>query len=108
MIAQLAPRDLDAWRQDASRPAPLLVDVREPWEHAICVIEGSMLVPLSSVPLRVAELPKDRDLVLVCHHGNRSQRAAAWLEQQGYSRLFNLKGGVEGWASDVDPKMAHY
>ncbi|HSV19882.1 MAG TPA: rhodanese-like domain-containing protein, partial [Casimicrobiaceae bacterium] len=64
--------------------------------------------PLSSVPSRVEDLPKDRDLVFICHHGNRSQRAAAWLEQQGYSRLFNLQGGVERWATDVDPKMAHY
>ena len=108
MIAQITPRDLHAWRQDDSRAAPVLVDVREPWEQAICAIEGSTLMPLSSVPARVGELPKDRDLVLVCHHGNRSQRAAAWLEQQGYSQLFNLQGGVEGWASDVDPRMAHY
>ena len=108
MIAQISPRELDAWRRDASRPAPLLVDVREPWEHAICRIDGSALVPLSTVPARIAELPKDRDLVFVCHHGNRSQRAAAWLEQQGYARLFNLQGGVEGWATDVDPAMARY
>jgi len=108
LIAQVTPRELDAWRHDDSRPAPLLVDVREPWEHAVCAIDGSLLMPLSSVPARLAELPKDRDLVFVCHHGNRSQRAAIWLEQQGYSRLYNLQAGVEGWASDVDPGMAHY
>ena len=108
MIAQITPRELDAWRHDDARPAPLLVDVREPWEHAICRIDGSLLMPLSSVPARVGELPQDRDLVLVCHHGNRSQRAAVWLAQQGYAHLYNLQGGVEGWASDVEPGMAHY
>jgi len=46
--------------------------------------------------------------VLVCHHGNRSQRVAQWLEQAGYTRLYNLAGGVEGWATDVDPTMARY
>jgi rhodanese-related sulfurtransferase len=108
LIAQISPKELAAWRADEGRAAPVLVDVREPWEQAICAIEGSRLMPLGSVPARVAELPKDQDLVLVCHHGNRSQRAALWLEQQGYTRLHNLAGGVEGWATDVEPAMAHY
>ena len=108
MIAQLAPRDLAAWRADPAREAPVLIDVREPWEFAHCHIEGSQLVPLQTVPASVASLPRDRDLVLICHHGNRSQRAAQWLEQQGYARLFNLAGGVEGWATEVDPAMPRY
>lgn len=108
MIAQITPAEVAAWQKDAARPAPVLVDVREPWEHAICHIEGSQLIPLSTVPARLSELPQDRDLVLVCHHGNRSQRAAAWLEQNGYSRLHNLVGGVERWATEVDSSMARY
>jgi len=108
LIAQITPAEVAAWQKDASRPAPVLIDVREPWEHAICHIGGSRLVPLSTVPGRLSELPQDQDLVLVCHHGNRSQRVGLWLEQNGYSRLFNLVGGVERWASDVDPSMARY
>jgi len=108
LIAELTPRELAAWRNDAAREAPLLVDVREPWEVAICRIEGSQHIPLQSIPSRAGELPRERDLVLVCHHGNRSQRAAQWLEQAGFTRLFNLAGGVEGWASEVDPAMPHY
>jgi rhodanese-related sulfurtransferase len=108
LIAQITPAELAAWQGDAERAAPLLVDVREPWEHAICHIDGSRLVPLSTVPARLADLPRDQDLVFVCHHGNRSQRVAAWLEQNGYSRLYNLVGGVERWATDVDPSMARY
>lgn len=108
MIAQLEPRELAAWRADAGRPAPLLIDVREPWEYAHCHIEGSQLIPLQTIPSRVEEVPQDRDIVLVCHHGNRSQRVAQWLEQAGYSRLFNLRGGVEAWASEVDPAMPRY
>ena len=108
MITQITPADLAAWQKDAARAAPVLVDVREPWEHAICHITGSRLIPLSTVPARMGELPQDQDLVLVCHHGNRSQRVALWLEQNGYSRLFNLVGGVARWASEVDPAMARY
>jgi len=108
LIAQLEPRDLAAWRNDPSREAPVLIDVREPWEYSTCHIEGSQLMPLQSVPSRVEEIPTDKDVVLICHHGNRSQRVAQWLEQAGYTRLFNLRGGVEGWASDVEPTMPRY
>ena len=108
MIAQLEPRELAAWRNDPAREAPVLIDVREPWEFSTCHIEGSQLMPLQSVPSRVEEIPTDKDIVLVCHHGNRSQRVAQWLEQAGYSRLFNLSGGVEGWATDVEPTMPRY
>ena len=108
MIAQLEPRDLAAWRNDKAREAPVLIDVRESWEYSTCHIEGSQLVPLQTVPSRVDEIPTDRDVVLVCHHGNRSQRVAQWLEQAGYTRLFNLRGGVESWATDVEPTMPRY
>jgi len=108
LIAQLEPRDLAAWQRDPARPAPVLVDVREPNEHALGLIEGSLTMPLQTLPARVAELPRDRDLVLVCRSGNRSQRAAQWLEQAGFTRLFNLRGGVLAWSTDVDPTMPRY
>ena len=108
MIAQLEPRDLAAWRNDTAREAPVLIDVREPWEYATCHIEGAQLMPLQTVPGRVEEIPADKDVVLICHHGNRSQRVAQWLEQAGYTRLFNLRGGVESWATDVEPTMPRY
>jgi rhodanese-related sulfurtransferase len=108
LIAQLEPRDLAAWRNDPAREPPVLIDVREPWEYAHCHIEGSRLIPLQTIPAHAAELPADQDLVLVCHHGNRSQRVAQWLEQAGFKRLFNLRGGVEAWANDVEPTMPRY
>ena len=108
MIQQITPAELAAWRADPARQAPVLVDVREPWEHAHCRIEGSLLVPLGQLPSRRSELPPDRDLVLVCHHGNRSQSAAMWLERNGCTKLHNLRGGVEAWALDVEPTMPRY
>jgi rhodanese-related sulfurtransferase len=108
LIAQLSPGDLATWRNDAGRTPPVVIDVREPWEYDLARIADSRLVSLQTIPSHVDELPRDRDLVLVCHHGNRSQRAAQWLEQAGFTRLFSLAGGVEGWASEVDPTMPHY
>ncbi len=108
MIAQIAPAELAAWLADAARPAPLVVDVREPWEVERCGLEGAHAIPLREIPGRLSELPRERELVLVCHHGGRSQHAAMWLAGNGYSRLFNLRGGVDAWANDVDPAMPRY
>ncbi len=108
MIPQLTPTELAAWRADADREPPVLIDVREPWEFAHCHIEGSQHVPLQTLPARLPDLPADRDLVLVCHHGNRSQHAAMWLAQNGFPRVHNLRGGVAAWADQVDPRMPRY
>ena len=108
MIPQIAPAELAAWRADSARPAPVLVDVREPWEFDYCRIDGSLSLPLSTLPARLAELPAERELVIVCHHGSRSQHAAQWLARNGFARVHNLRGGVAAWAADVDPEMRRY
>ena len=108
MIPQLTPGELARWREDATRQPPVLVDVREPWEFELARIEGSLLVPLGQLPHRVDELPRDRPLVMVCHTGRRSQNAAMFLAQSGFSDVRNLAGGVEAWAVEVDPSMRRY
>jgi len=108
LIPQIAPATLAAWRADPARPPPVLVDVREPWEFEHCRIEGSLSIPLRELPARLPELPGGRDLVLVCHHGHRSQHAAMWLARNGVPGVHNLKGGVEAWALDVEPGMRRY
>ena len=108
MIPQLTPGELARWREDAAREPPVLVDVREPWEFDLCGIEGSLLVPLGQLPRRVDTLPHDRPLVMVCHTGRRSQNAAMFLAQAGFTDVQNLSGGVEGWAVEVDPSMRRY
>ena len=108
MIPQLTPGELARWREDATRQPPVLVDVREPWEFELARIEGSLLVPLGQLPHRVDELPRDRPLVMVCHTGRRSQNAAMFLAQLGFSDVRNLAGGVEAWAVEVDPSMRRY
>ena len=101
--AQLAQR-----LNDVQQPAPLLLDVREPWELEICRIEGSVAMPMGSVPARFPELDRDRETVVICHHGGRSAQVCMFLERQGFSSVINLAGGVAGWAAQVDPRMAQY
>lgn len=105
-VAPLAPRDL-ARRLAAGEPLVLL-DVREPEELAIARIAGSLAIPLGELASRVAELDPERPTVLVCHHGIRSAHAAAWLAGQGFAELYNLSGGVERWALEVDRSMRRY
>ncbi|MDP5238390.1 rhodanese-like domain-containing protein [Uliginosibacterium sp. 31-16] len=100
--------ELQAWLADPARPAPLLLDVREPWEHEFCALEGAVLVPLAYVPAQSATLDREREIVCICHHGVRSQRAAAYLAQQGFEKVYNLSGGVDAWARQIDPSMPTY
>lgn len=107
-MQQMTPAQVAAWLQDPARDKPFLLDVREPPEHAICRIEGSTLMPMNSVPARLGELDPQRDTVVICHHGGRSMQVAMYLERQGFAKVINLAGGVDGWATQVDPAMARY
>lgn len=106
-MRQFTPHQLRAYLETA-RPAPLLLDVREPWEHEICRIEGSRPVPMRAVPAAAAELDRDREVVAICHHGIRSAMIARHLETIGFTRLINLQGGIDAWAREVDPTMPVY
>lgn len=108
MIPQLSAVELARWRADVERGAPLVVDVREPWEVELCRIDGAVAIPLGDIARRLDELPRDRALVLVCHHGGRSQHAAMLLAGAGFADVHNLHGGMEAWALDVDPTMKRY
>lgn len=108
MFGRVSPAELAAWRADAARDAPVVVDVREPWELSRCRIVDSRSIPLRELPAQAAALPRDRDLVLVCHHGGRSAQAATWLARNGFSRVHNLEGGVDAWALSIDPGMHRY
>jgi rhodanese-related sulfurtransferase len=107
-MKSLSVRELAEWLADEERPKPLLLDVREPWEVRICQIEGSLTMPMQSVPARLDELEPDRDIVCVCHHGGRSQLVASFLARQGFADVYNLAGGVDAWARQVDKAMPTY
>ena len=84
------------------------VDVRNPAEFDICSIPGTAKLPLPEFPQRYQELPKDKLIVLHCHHGGRSLRALKFLRTQGYPRLKNVPGGIDAWAERIDPDMPRY
>lgn len=104
----LTVRELADWLADEERAKPLLLDVREPWEQQICRIEGSEPMPMRAVPARAGELEADRETVCVCHHGGRSMQVAMFLERQGFKNVYNLTGGVDAWARQVDKAMPTY
>ena len=86
-----------------------LVDVREPWEFATTLIEGSLPIPMGEVATRAhKELDIDERLVIVCHHGVRSMNVTAWLRRQGFEKAQSLRGGIDAWSVEVDPGLARY
>ena len=87
--------------------APLLVDVREDWEWAVSSLaeQGAIHLPLKELESRMDVLPRDRDLVLYCRSGARSDRGARLLRDAGFSRVGNLRGGLERWAADLAPGL---
>jgi adenylyltransferase/sulfurtransferase len=104
-IAEITPRDLKA-RLDRGDDL-FILDVREPHEYQICNINGK-LIPLGDLPRRVSELDSSREIVAHCRSGKRSADAIAFLQQAGFKKLLNLKGGILAWADDVDPSMPKY
>jgi rhodanese-related sulfurtransferase len=86
----------------------VLIDVREPWEHQLCRIEGAKLIPLGTLAASLQTLPDVDEVICYCHHGMRSLDAAAWLRVQGIEKTKSLAGGIERWSIDVDPKVPRY
>ena len=84
-----------------------LLDVRAPWEYAASRIEGAKHMPTALVP-KIYDLDPDDHIVVVCHHGMSSLSVANWLRQQGYENVQSMRGGIDGWARTVDPKVPLY
>jgi sulfur-carrier protein adenylyltransferase/sulfurtransferase len=104
-IPQITVKELKA-RIDAGEEVQL-IDVREPWEAQIAQI-GGKLIPQNDVPNRLAEIDRNREVVIHCKSGGRSQRIAEFLQQQGYPRVANVAGGILAWSDEIDPKVAKY
>ncbi|MEO8660666.1 MAG: molybdopterin-synthase adenylyltransferase MoeB [Bryobacteraceae bacterium] len=85
-----------------------LIDVREPYEYQIARIPGATLIPLGDIPKRLAEISRDEDLVLHCKMGGRSAKAIGILKEAGYTRLTNVRGGIQAWSEKVDPSVPKY
>jgi len=86
----------------------LLLDVREPGEFQYAHIEGSVLIPLQQIPHRLSELNPQQPIVVICHHGMRSQQAAHYLVHSGFENISNLTGGIDAWSCQCDSAVPRY
>lgn len=86
----------------------LLLDVREPEELAISRIEGALHIPMDEVPMRMTELEREREILVVCRVGERSREVAALLLQNGFARVYNIEGGINAYARRVDRSLPLY
>lgn len=98
----------EAARLLASAQPPVLIDVREPGEHATCCIAGAKLIPMATVPERLAEIPQDVPVLIHCHHGGRSLRVTQFLRAKGFTKVSNVQGGIDAWSLKIDPKVRRY
>ncbi|MCP9440705.1 MAG: rhodanese-like domain-containing protein [Nitrospira sp.] len=102
----ITPKELKA-RLDRGDKLVLL-DVREPWEHAIAKLDNSVLIPLGTLPQSLDKLDKNAEIIAYCHHGMRSGDATAFLLQQGFSNVKNLIGGIDAWSLQIDHNVPRY
>ena len=87
---------------------PYLLDVREPYEYSLAKLEGSVLIPLGTLPQSMEKLDRNAEIVVYCHHGMRSADAVGFLVQQGFTNVKNLVGGIDAWSVQVDPTVPRY
>lgn len=102
--AEISPADA---AEALARGSVLLLDVREPSELRHASVKGAKHVPMRQVPQHLADLPRDRPILVLCHHGGRSQVVADWLSAQGLDAR-NVAGGIAAWADDVDATVGRY
>ena len=105
-MLEITPRELAA--RLARADDVVLIDVREPYEHAIARIHGARLVPLGAFADAIPSLDRQRDIVIHCRSGARSANAVRQLQAAGFTRVWNVAGGILRWADDVDPTVAKY
>ena len=113
MVDQVRPSALAAWfAAGPADAAPLVLDVREPWEVVLASIQSAgfelRAIPMSSVPGQLAALDPQRPVACLCHHGARSQNVALFLERNGFERVANIAGGINAWSGECDPAVPRY
>ena len=89
----------------------ILIDVREPEEYALAHIDGSVLIPMQTIPAELQKLEgmsDEGDLLILCHHGVRSLQVAAWLQARGIENAASISGGIDGWSVEIDRTVPRY
>jgi len=107
MITQMSVSELKE-RIDSRGHDFILLDVREPWELHICCLPNSVDIPMGQIPSRQDEIDQEQDIVILCHHGVRSQQVAYYLQNAGFETLYNLRGGISAWSREIDASLSTY
>jgi len=104
-MKRLSPREA---KQRLSEGDACIIDVREDVELELARLEPALHIPLARLPQSLDQIPRDRDLILLCHHGVRSAMAGDFLERNGFDRVINLEGGIDAWSRELDPQIPRY
>lgn len=105
-VPEITVKEVDAKRR---RGDPItLLDVRDQWEYDLVNIEDATFIPMDTIPVRLAELQKEKETVVYCHKGIRSAAVAAYLLEQGFQNVKNMTGGIHAWALELDPSLPTY
>ena len=108
-IPELSPTEFaDRWPDYARGDDVVLLDVREHDELAVAAVAGALHIPMREVPGRLADLDTQKPLVVMCHSGGRSRRVAEYLLGQGFTTVFNLRGGIDAWSTQIDSHVPRY
>jgi len=102
----ISPKELKTRLDTGDKP--VLLDVREEWEYSLAKLDGSILIPLGTLPQSLAQLNRDSEIIAICHHGMRSADATNFLLQQGFQNVKNLVGGINAWSIQVDGTVPRY
>ncbi len=119
MIDQIRPAAFAQWataQHSQTGAAPLVLDVRETWEFNTAAVRplsaapafDVLCIPMHEIPQRLTELPTDRSIACLCHHGIRSQQVARYLQQQDFEHIVNIAGGIAAWSVEADPCVPCY
>lgn len=104
-MRNLAPEELKLLLDSGSS---VLLDVRMPEELEIASLPGAVNIPLNELPARMSELNPAAPIVVLCHHGVRSEMAGRLLERNGFADVSHLSGGIDAWSQDIDPQIPRY
>ena len=105
-LPEISPQEL---KEKLDKKEKIVVlDVREDFERDICKIENSKHIPVGQVMERYSELNQNDEIITYCHKGGRSAYATEFLIEKGFKNVKNLRGGINAWATEVDPNMPHY
>lgn len=108
-VPELSPTEfVQRWPNHADGSVVVLLDVREHVELEIASVPGTLHVPMREIPARLAELERNVPIVVMCHAGGRSRRVAEYLLGNGFSQVFNLRGGIDAWSTEINPQVPRY